>query len=465
MDFLKRHYEKVILVGLFVLFIGLMFFVQSIVGSTSQVTEKDLKLPEPKVDYQNKDPKDETFNADKRWNDTKLVWDPNNSREKGKVYSDFVSVFPMALCPYCKESREKEKGMEYSMLIPLADFSVKTGNGVTKGFCPECGHELPPPPEKSAAELASTEADRDGDGIPNEVESKFGMNPDDPNDARYDSDGDGFSNAFEIANDTAPNDATKHPPLWWRLYIKDIRKVELPVKFMALSDNGSKDKEMWSLQFNHPDPRRPGRITSTFLRKGRSIKIEGRTYVVTDVERRFEQRKRQGGALVGGEGKEVTESVDVSRVYLTEKPRDPKATPDKLVMVVNQPAYSSDKRPVLCDSGDTTEPRPEYVLKIGDTISLGLFNVEGNETADNMGGGKRPRRVILARYKLKEVDSEKMILRFEDVTLAGRRGADNRKPEIIELTREGKIPVKMFPIKKKVEKVAEPQPENLGAGI
>ena len=174
----------------------------------------------------------------------------------------------------------------------------------------------------------------------------------------------------------------------------------------------------------------------------------------------------EGGALTGGDTKAVTESVDVSRVYLTEKPRRPTANPDKLVMILNQTAYSSDKRPVLCDSGDITEPRPEYVLKVGDEIVLPLFNVGGSDNPGGIGAGTgKRRRVIMAKYRLREVDSEKMLLRFEDTTLAGRRGAANRKPEIIEITREGKIPVKMFPIRKKVEKAAELPLDNPGIGI
>jgi hypothetical protein len=48
--------------------------------------------------------------------------------------------------------------------------------------------------------------DRDSDGIPNDWESAYALNPDNPADAAQDSDGDGSTNAQEYAADTDPRD-------------------------------------------------------------------------------------------------------------------------------------------------------------------------------------------------------------------------------------------------------------------
>ena len=69
MDFLKRHYEKVILLGLFVLFIALMFMVQGIIGRTQEISEKDLQLPKREADHEMVDAKDKMFDPEYMWKD------------------------------------------------------------------------------------------------------------------------------------------------------------------------------------------------------------------------------------------------------------------------------------------------------------------------------------------------------------------------------------------------------------
>ena len=47
-------------------------------------------------------------------------------------------------------------------------------------------------------------ADSDGDGMPDEFESRYGLDPDDGSDASRDPDGDGFTNIEEYVNGTEP---------------------------------------------------------------------------------------------------------------------------------------------------------------------------------------------------------------------------------------------------------------------
>jgi len=51
-------------------------------------------------------------------------------------------------------------------------------------------------------------ADSDHDGIPDEWELQYGLNPNDPTDASVDSDLDGYSNHDEYIAGTNPNDST-----------------------------------------------------------------------------------------------------------------------------------------------------------------------------------------------------------------------------------------------------------------
>ena len=414
--------------------------VQSVINSTRSVTDEHLALPKRQANFVNEDPAEEKFDTARLRENSRLKWFDKELRGDNYAQSDFVRAFPMANCPHCQD----EKGGEYTMIIPKNSFTVQGEKKIRK--CPQCGKELLVPPVITKEDLEETgdnDPDRDNDGVLDEKEKEFGMDSTDPNDARYDMDGDGFSNIFEINNNYAPNNPDSHPPYWWRLRIDAIRQIELPVRFMALNDNGfPDDKTRWTLQFNHPDRYGRKRTSSSFLRIGRQILIEGRNYKVTDVERRLTPVKGVDKKDAAGKG-----MIDTSRVFLTEVVRNRSLTPDKLVMTVNQPAYSSDKRPVMYDCGDISEPRQKYTLRIGDRIQLRSFAVANdNETA----GGKKNRSKVVATYQLKAVDAEKEVLQFTEITRSRKKGAEE---VIIEITREAKVPAKMIPIKK-VEKVA-----------
>lgn len=424
-----------------------MLLVQSVISSTQSVTEEHLALPKRQADFQNESPESEKFNTAKLREDSRLKWPGKEFRGEDYPQSDFVRAFPMAGCPHCQE----EKGGEYTMVIPHSSFTVKGENQNRK--CPQCGKELPVAPEITKEDLEETgdnDPDRDNDGVLDEKEKEFGMDSTDPHDARYDIDGDGFSSIFEINNNYAPNNPESHPPYWWRLRIDAIRQIELPVRFMALNDNGfPNDKTRWTLQFNHPDRYGRKRTSSSFLRIGRTIMIEGRNYKVTDVERRVAPVK-DGAADKGGKG-----VIDTSRVFLVEVTRNKTVTPDKLVMTVNQPAYSSDKRPVLYDCGDISEPRKKHVLRIGDRIQLESFAVEQSDAA-NAPNAKKNRKRVVATYRLTGVDAEKEVLQFVEVVRNKKKGAEE---VVIEVTKEGKVPNNMLPIKK-VERVANAEGNN-----
>ncbi|MEM3126990.1 MAG: carboxypeptidase regulatory-like domain-containing protein, partial [Candidatus Woesearchaeota archaeon] len=57
----------------------------------------------------------------------------------------------------------------------------------------------------------SLDVDSDGDGIPDQWEIRYGLNPKDPNDANLDLDLDGFTNLEEYRAGTDPSDANDHP--------------------------------------------------------------------------------------------------------------------------------------------------------------------------------------------------------------------------------------------------------------
>lgn len=80
--------------------------------------------------------------------------------------------------------------------------------------------------------------DSDGDGIPDRVETAWGLNPFDPSDARLDADGDGYSNVEEHLAKTDPKDPQSFPPPIAKLRL--LRTVTDPFRFIFAGISGER---------------------------------------------------------------------------------------------------------------------------------------------------------------------------------------------------------------------------------
>ncbi len=95
--------------------------------------------------------------------------------------------------------------------------------------CPICGTEQVVKP------IETINADSDGDGMPDEWERKYGLNPQDPSDAALDSDEDGFTNLQEFLDGTNPLDPKSHKDFATLLRVEKIEATVLPLKFTGAS--------------------------------------------------------------------------------------------------------------------------------------------------------------------------------------------------------------------------------------
>lgn len=432
MDFLNKHYEKLILLAVLVIFFVGMIFVLNTLDQTREVKESDLKLPPLKADF--KGNAENEKKVSEQWKAGRFDWMRGEVRKAFRVqvcYSDLVQFVPLAICP---GTREKGCGK----MIPRSYFA--------KLNCPECGALLEAPVAAARTRRnVITADDSDGDGMPDAYERKYGLNPGDPMDAQYDKDGDGFSNYFEMVSKTDPGMAYNRPPLWMRLRLVAVDRVVLPISFRALNDNNSNNPKDWDIQFNVLTyNRRTEKMTSRSrtLRIGEEIKIEGHDYRLVKVDRRKRAKTKEELAQDNSSDTESTHGVRVGKsagkddkfidesIAFFEEVLAPDAKYEKqtLEMQVGKKAYSKDNRPIFVDDGLLPEERDKdenrFALKPGQEFSLGNRRTTRQEW-----------------YKLMKFDNKSKTAVLHRARTRGKEKSDvDARGNAMVITSEGSIP-------------------------
>jgi hypothetical protein len=165
------------------------------------------------------------------WERTKMTeaaWERPHGIAKGATpvdLSDYHAKREAFFHPFQIEARTNAL-----MISELRVSCVHCGKPIafTAATCPFCGTAQP---ERKDPEKVDT----DGDGLPDVVETKFGLNPMDPQDAAQDSDGDGFSNIEEIQYGTDPAAADSYPPPVVKLRLLRAQRVPFKLRFQGIS--------------------------------------------------------------------------------------------------------------------------------------------------------------------------------------------------------------------------------------
>lgn len=151
--------------------------------------------------------------------------------------------------------------------------------------------------------------DADQDGLPDEWEKKFGLNPNDAADADADKDKDGFTNAQEFKAKTDPTDPKDHPDyLDYVQVVVPLKETYLPFVFRK----ANQIPKGWRLEFF--DPKRKddyGRLGATLTA------VVGEEIGDTGYVAKSYTPKSVKQAIAGTDG--LTRSVDVSEVIVTRK--------------------------------------------------------------------------------------------------------------------------------------------------
>lgn len=131
----------------------------------------------------------------------KAVKAPGKVNEPAETSESFLASGRRVFC------EQGEPGAEKSCGLPIP-FGSKV--------CIYCGAKQP--------EEKKIELDSDGDGLSDEYEKQYGLDPNDPSDIDADKDGDGFTNMEEFLAKTDPSDSTSHPA-----YVESLT-LQLPLK-------------------------------------------------------------------------------------------------------------------------------------------------------------------------------------------------------------------------------------------
>ena len=194
--------------------------------------------------------------------------------------------------------------------------------------------------------------DGDKDGLPDEYEKKYGLNPKNPADANEDKDGDGFTNMEEFVAKTDPSDQSSHPDyLDFVKIVPPLQNTTLPFIFTGVTKTPS------GVKFFFKDPKKrsvygqPG-VTYSVL-AGEKIGDSG------FVAKIYEEKKIK----VKIPGSSLTKAKDVS-IATVERVSDGKL----VTLKIDDKRFAAvDMKATLVFSRDGGK---EFVVAPGDEIEL-----------------------------------------------------------------------------------------------
>ena len=266
-NFLKQHYDKLLVVASLLLLIGSLV---ALVSGTSAANRERNRFREDlrrmKSDFPAEKLSGFTFDAA-----TRLLENPYQMATGGT----FLVAAERVACVQCRR--------------PIR---------IDADECPYCQAEQP------TGEV-SEDWDSDGDGIPDAVETAWGLNPRDPTDAEGDADKDGFTNLEEYQAGTDPENADVHPPKFDFLRVSDIEVKKFPYVLKSHTEMGKNVR----FQFNRGNQ-------SFMLRQGDVLHKTG--YVLSDFSVKEEEVLVKGLGLRKRKLATVTLSKDKDKLVVKE---------------------------------------------------------------------------------------------------------------------------------------------------
>ena len=353
MTFLKKHYEKILLALFLIIFVIALFYQIDIIRGASEVTKKDLQLKEMTANYKSQ----EVDFADNKFKISAVFmkgssWAGSTARnKKDKYFTDLLIPFKMVRCPHCEK------------ILPLWSLLNDPHE------CMFCHGELKTPAHIKIKKTfvikddGNPDTDSDGGGVPDMTEKKYGLDPATPDDDTADMDGDGFGNSYEYLKKTKINDPKSHPPLYLRLYLKELVKNKLNFTLKNIIIQG-KDKANWDIQINF------GAKKTGFFWLDDMMKVDNREYKIISLEAKSVKIKDGNIEKIKTDGHIKIQSADGKEI---------------VTAVIGKEVFSPNPRAIIIDEGTDRK----YSMNIGDIIEIGT------------------KKTGMSRYKVTDINSAK----------------------------------------------------------
>ena len=278
MNFLSKHYEKIVLALFLLVFVFSLVYLIVVFSKSTEITEADLMVRPEGSEYEqifDENGKENVSDGEKAKYDliNELAHEPSwrRSTKRNKnddAATDLLIPFVAARCQGCHK------------IIPSVSYD--------KGICPLCGCKLgkiKEPPKGVGG------GDTDNDGMPDAYEAANGLNIQNPDDKWGDLDEDGFPNYTEFKSSMKAGDPKSHPPLVERLRLAGLKMKKLNIIFVNVITYSSKIKSKWVIQLKLKNKRRKWR--DTFKKIGDNLTLDTKgleVYTIKDVKYKMEER-------------------------------------------------------------------------------------------------------------------------------------------------------------------------------
>ncbi|HCE43063.1 MAG TPA: hypothetical protein DET40_05910 [Lentisphaeria bacterium] len=369
MEFLKKHYEKIILAAFLLVFIISLVLLIVALNKSHDIREEDLKFPVKPPDYKKINPEDINY---KKVLEVEKRWLPNAPRTEGdKDFTDLVVPYKVARCP----SPECQK------LIPRSCF-------VENGACPLCKWPL----RELVSKKDSTQIDTNDNGIPDVLEKEIGLDPSDTSSGnKVDESGFTYLEKYtEFKSRKLPateaarylKDLKFHPPLAKRLYVDSIKRGYLPIILIKVTAHGDNIKT-WTIQMDETMP--GGAVKTRFYKVGAVLNLNERKYEIKGITSEVIEEKvdKRGSAMIRKTVYSISlqEEGDTPIIAVEKKPIPENKESVKIIDRFNDKEYFVASKESLT-VGDAKTGEEKYTVKSVDNVKKKVILVRESDNTE-----------------------------------------------------------------------------------